>query len=87
MSEINYRDTAWRATLMGSEGWAVFAGPKMLASHLTEEHARLIAAAPELVKALKQVLADDRGPSGRIRFRTIYKVEQAIRKTGDNNAS
>ncbi len=38
---------------MGSEGWAVFAGPRMIASHLSEKQARLIEQAPNLLKALK----------------------------------
>lgn len=56
MTEHTYRDTTWRAFLMGSEGWAVFAGPKMLASHLTEEQARLVAAAPNLLKTAEALL-------------------------------
>lgn len=53
---------AWRTELMGSEGWAVFIpNPKlprfeiMIASNLSEEHARLIAAALELLEALEKV--------------------------------
>lgn len=58
MTEYTYRDTTWRAMLMGSEGWAVFAGPRMLASHLTEEQAHLIAAAPKLLEALEAIKAE-----------------------------
>ena len=49
-------DTTWKAVEMGSEGWAVFAGPRMIASNLTEEHARLIASAPELDRKNKILL-------------------------------
>ena len=54
---------AWRTELMGSEGWAVFMpNPKlprfeiMIASNMSEEHARLIAAAPELLDALEEAM-------------------------------
>ena len=46
-------DTVWRCVHSGSEGWAVFAGPRMIASHLSEANARLIAAAPDLLEALE----------------------------------
>ena len=55
----------WRAEQMGSEGWAVFEALRdrpyghMLASNLTEEDAKLMAAAPALqqrVEALEREL-------------------------------
>ena len=49
-------DTEWRSMLMGSEGWAVFAGHKMIASHLSEERARLIEQAPNLLEALEEFI-------------------------------
>ena len=80
-------DTEWRAMQMGSEGWAVFAGPRMLASHLTEANARLIAAAPELLEALQEALgsvefmagATDADPEDHER---LALVKAAIAKAG-----
>ena len=46
-------DTEWRAMEMGSEGWAVFVGPRMIASHLSEANARLIAQAPAMLRRLE----------------------------------
>ena len=53
------------AVEMGSEGWAVFGREKngisdykMLASHLTEEEAKLFAYSPDLKKLLGEVLAE-----------------------------
>jgi len=78
-----YRDTNWNAVEMGSEGWAVFAGPKMIASHLTKEQARLIAAAPKLLEALRQISTILEGSKAQmenqIRFARTT-AEQAIRK-------
>lgn len=54
MSTPTIHDTEWHAMLMGSEGWAVFAGPRMIASNLSEAKARLIATAPDLLKALER---------------------------------
>lgn len=55
----------WRTEQMGSEGWSVFMpNPKLprfeivIASNMSEEHARLIAAAPELLEALEKILAE-----------------------------
>lgn len=45
MTEHTYKDTTWVAFEMGSEGWSVFAGPKMVVSHLAEDQARSIVAA------------------------------------------
>ena len=49
---------AWRTELMGSKGWAVFMPnpviPRfeiMIASNLSEEHARLIAQSPAMLEA------------------------------------
>ena len=47
-------DTEWRAMEMGSEGWAVFVGPRMIASHLSEANARLIKQAPAMLKRLEE---------------------------------
>ena len=54
---------AWRTEHMGSEGWAVFMpNPKlprfeiMIASNMSEEHARLIAEAPAMLEALEELL-------------------------------
>ena len=41
---MTIRDTAWGAFLMGSEGWSVFAGHKMVVSHLAEDQAHSIVA-------------------------------------------
>ena len=49
-------DTEWRATQSGSEGWAVFAGPFMIASHLTESTARLIAQAPDRLASARAIM-------------------------------
>ncbi|MBA7544437.1 hypothetical protein ES705_36793 [subsurface metagenome] len=51
---MTYRDTTWKAMDMGSEGWSVFAGPRMLASHLKEVDARLIEQASPMLEALEQ---------------------------------
>jgi len=84
----NYRDTTWKAVEMGSEGWSVFAGPHLIASNLTEQHARLIEQAPNLLEALK-------GARGVLYSASCYlgtsfrdsakywqeKADEAIRKT------
>ena len=49
-------DTEWRATQSGSEGWAVFAGPFMVASHLTESTACLIAEATNQLASASAIM-------------------------------
>ncbi len=85
MTELTYHDTTWRAELMGSEGWAVFVGPRMLASCLAEHQARFIVTAcnchADLLEALKAV----RGWIGPnvlqfSRKEIVEIIEQAIHK-------
>ena len=89
----SYKDTDWRATQMGSEGWAVFAGPRMIASNLNKANACLIAAAPDLLEAHKsvhdQLMADFRHGSLPVNFRqyTLSLANElcpAIRKAEEN---
>ena len=82
---------AWRTEHMGSEGWSVFMpNPKLprfeivIASNMSEEHARLIAAAPELWQACNDALFTIRNPeyvSKREVLATLDDIlSEAIRK-------
>ncbi|TET84643.1 MAG: hypothetical protein E3J37_03420 [Anaerolineales bacterium] len=81
-----YRDTTWRAELMGSEGWAVFVGPRMLASCLWEHQARFIVTScnchAELLEALKEaknVLTSLCTPDEQQTLKTLSNIVKAIR--------
>ncbi len=81
-------DTEWRAMDMGSEGWAVFAGPRMIASHLSKDKALLIKQAPAMLEALEKalvVLEDPLDVFPRSYISVMNACKEAIRKAKENN--
>lgn len=67
-------DTEWRAERNSPDDWDVYDGTgRIVACELSETQAKLIAAAPDMLAALK-FLAEDNDPAGKIARAALKKA-------------